>query len=75
MDPLDELPKKTRTELTEAIKATWSTDDEGATAILRASEPLWNALEHAGGVDSWGGGEFSWVFVKMLERVRELTDM
>ena len=42
-----------------------------AEAIVRASEPLWNAMEEAGGlVDSWGGGEFCHLFPKMCSAIK-----
>ncbi len=40
---------------------------ETAEDLVRASEPLWDAMERAGGlVDSWGGGEFCSVFPRPL---------
>ena len=38
---------------------------------MRAAEPLWDAMERAGGlVDAWGGGEFCQVFPKTLAFIR-----
>ena len=44
-------------------------DVEAATAedLVRSAEPLWDAMERAGGlVDSWGGGEFCYIFPHVL---------
>jgi hypothetical protein len=47
------------------------TTEEHAKSIVYASEPLWEALEAAGGnVDSWGFGEFSWLFPKVCAFIR-----
>jgi hypothetical protein len=63
MDPLDELPLDSRREVVAAVGAALGVDTDKAEAIVRASEPLWNAMENAGGlVDSWGGGEFCYLF-------------
>ena len=44
---------------------------ESAEAIVRASVPLWEAMEEAGGlVDTWGGGEFCYLFPKMCAVIR-----
>ena len=46
------------------------TTDEAET-VLRASAPLWDAMESVGGlVDSWGGGEFCELFPRMVAVVR-----
>ena len=66
MDPLDDLPPESRTEVVAAVQAAWNVNTAGAEAILRASEPLWNTLEENGGVDSWGGMEFVRVFPEAL---------
>jgi hypothetical protein len=35
--------------------------------LVRPAEPLWDAMERAGGlVDSWGGGEFCHIFPRVL---------
>ena len=70
MDPLDDLPADSRTYLVAAVRDAWETDAAGAEAILRASEPFWNAIEEEGGVDSWGGGEFCTVFPAALAFIR-----
>ncbi len=48
-------------------------DVEAATAedLVRSAEPLWDAMERAGGlVDSWGGGEFCHIFPRVLAFIR-----
>jgi hypothetical protein len=48
-------------------------DVEAATAedLVRSAEPLWDAMERAGGfVDSWGGGEFCHTFPRVLAFIR-----
>jgi hypothetical protein len=63
MDPLEDLPAESRSEVVEAVRVAWDVDTSAeAEAILRASEPFWNTLEEHGGVDAWGGGEFCRVF-------------
>jgi len=67
MDSLEDLPPESRREVVAAVTATLGVSAEDAEAILRASEPLWDAMEEVGGlVDSWGGGEFCHLFPKML---------
>lgn len=68
MDPLDDLPADSRTELIAGVQAAWPRDvtPEQAEDVLRASEALWNALEDIGGVDTWGGMEFVGVFPHAL---------
>jgi hypothetical protein len=71
MDPLEELPPESRREVVAAVMAALDVDTDAAEAIVRASEPLWNAMEDAGGlVDSWGGGEFCHLFPKMCAAVK-----
>lgn len=71
MDPLDDLPPESRREVVSAVTAALGVSAEDAEAILRASEPLWEAMEEAGGlVDSWGGGEFCHLFPQMLAVIR-----
>jgi hypothetical protein len=66
MDPLDDLPPESRREVASAVAAALGVSTEDAEAIVRASEPLWDAMEKVGGlVDSWGGGEFCYLFPKM----------
>jgi hypothetical protein len=48
---------------------------EAATAenLVRSAEPLWDAMERAGGlVDSWGGGEFCHIFPRVLAFIRSV---
>jgi len=71
MDPLDDLPPDSRREVVAAVGAALGVDSDNAEAIVRASEPLWNAMEEAGGlVDSWGGGEFCLLFPKMCSAIK-----
>jgi hypothetical protein len=68
MDLLDDLPPESRQEVVAAVQAALGIDKDSAEMVLRASEPLWDAMEQVGGlVDSWGGGEFCYVFPKMCE--------
>ena len=55
-----------------AVQAALGVDEEAAEAIVRASEPLWDAMEQAGGlVNSWGGGEFCHLLPKLCAAVRD----
>jgi len=66
MDPLDDLAPDSRREVVAAVVAALAVSEDHAEAIVRASEPLWDAMEEAGGlVDSWGSGEFCYLFPKM----------
>ena len=59
MDPLDDLPPDSRRGVASAVASALSVSTEEAEAIVRASEPFWDAMEEVGGlVDSGGGGEF-----------------
>jgi len=70
-DPLNDLPPESRREVVAAVQAALGTTAEGAETVIRASEPLWDAMEQVGGlVDSWGGGEFCHLFPKMMAVVR-----
>lgn len=74
MDPLDDLPPDSRREVIAAVRAELGVDTSNAEAIVRASEPLWNAMEEVGGlVDSWGGGEYCQLFPKMCAVIRPTT--
>lgn len=71
MDPLDDLLPESRREVLAAVEAALGVTSEDAQTILRASEPLWDAMEHVGGlVDSWGGSEFCHIFSRMVALVR-----
>ena len=48
MDPLDDLPQESRNELVAAVRDVLDTDPDTAEDLIRASEPLWEALEQAG---------------------------
>jgi hypothetical protein len=75
MDPLNDLPPESRHEVVAAVQAALRVGVEDAEAILRASEPLWNALEEAGAlVDTWGGSEFRYLFPKMCEVIRPAAE-
>jgi hypothetical protein len=74
MDPLDDLPPDSRREVVAAVGAALGVDRDVAEGIVRASEPLWDAMESAGGlVDAWGGTEFCYLFPKMCAVVRPAT--
>ena len=65
------MPQSTRAYLVAHLQETFEMSAEQAGAILRASEPFWNAMEDAGGfVDSWGGGEFSVILPRLLGYIR-----
>ena len=71
-DPLDDLPVDARRELISAVREVLDIDEAAAGQVVRASEPLWEALESAGGlVDAWGGGEFCALLPRMLAVVRQ----
>ncbi|HEY8717759.1 hypothetical protein [Pengzhenrongella sp.] len=71
MDPLNDLPAESRQDLVAAVQAALRVDKADAERIVRASEPLWEAMEQVGGlVDSWGGGEFCHLFPKMCAVIR-----
>ncbi|HSV37756.1 MAG TPA: hypothetical protein VLI04_03255 [Nocardioidaceae bacterium] len=72
MDPLDDLPPESRNELVAAVRAALDVDPATAEDLIRSSEPLWEAMEQAGGlVDAWGGGEFCQLFPRVLAYVRD----
>lgn len=71
MDPLNDLPAESRQEVVAAVRTALRVDKADAELIIRASEPLWEAMEQVGGlVDSWGGGEFCYLFPKMCAVIR-----
>ncbi|MBN9103757.1 MAG: hypothetical protein J0I14_02020 [Propionibacteriaceae bacterium] len=71
MDPLDDLPPDSRREVTAAVATVLGVATQDAEQIVRASLPLWDALEDAGGlVDSWGGGEYCALFPQMCAILR-----
>ena len=70
-DPLDDLPAESRSEVVAEVRTILGVDADVAEDLIRAAEPLWNALERAGGlVDSWGGGEFCELFPRVLSFIR-----
>ena len=71
MDPLDDLPDESRREVVDAVQATLRVETAAAEAIVRASLPLWAAMEEVGLVDGWGGREFVRVFPVMLGAMAE----
>ena len=74
-DLLGDLPPRSRHEVVAAVEAALDITTEDAETILRASEPMWNAMEQAGGlVDSWGGTEFCYLFPRMVAVVRSVAD-
>lgn len=69
--PLDDLPIESRRDVIAAVGAALGIGGGDAEAIVRASLPLWDAMEEVGGlVDSWGGGEFCSLFPQMCALVR-----
>lgn len=71
MDPLDDLPTESRREVVSAVATALEVSATDAETLVRASQPLWDAMEDVGGlVDSWGGGEFCHLFPTMLAVIR-----
>ena len=53
------------------VRAALGVDADTAEDLVRSAEPLWDAMERAGGlVDSWGGGEFCGLFPEVLKFVQ-----
>jgi hypothetical protein len=70
-DSLADLPSDTRREIVTGVCAVLDVDAATAEDLVRSAEPLWDAMERAGGlVDSWGGGEFSHIFPRVLAFIR-----
>jgi hypothetical protein len=70
-DPLNDMPDESRSYVVAEVRAGLAVDAETAEDLIRAAEPLWDAIERAGGlVDSWGGGEFCNVFPRVLTFIR-----
>jgi hypothetical protein len=60
-------PADTRREIVAEVCAVLDVEAATAEDLVRSAEPLWDAMERAGGlVDSWGGGEFCYVFPRVL---------
>lgn len=70
-DSLADLPADTRREIVTEVCAVLDVEAATAEDLVRSAEPLWDAMERAGGlVDSWGGGEFCYVFPRVLAFIR-----
>jgi len=70
-DSLADLPVDTRREIVAEVCAVLDVNSAAAEDLVRSAEPLWDAMERAGGlVDSWGGGEFCYVFPRVLAFIR-----
>jgi hypothetical protein len=70
-DPLADLPADTRREVIAEVRAVLDVESVTAEDLVRSAEPLWDAMERVGGlVDSWGGGEFSYIFPRVLAFIR-----
>jgi hypothetical protein len=66
-DSLADLPADSRSEILAAVCAVLDVESATAENLVRSAEPLWQAMERAGGlVDSWGGGEFCHLFPRVL---------
>lgn len=71
-DVLAELPAESRAEVVAEVRSVLDVDAEIAEELIRSAEPMWNAMERAGGlVDSWGGGEFCSLFPQVLAFIRD----
>ena len=69
------MPAASRREVITAVRAALDIDEPAAREIVRASEPLWDAMESAGGlVDTWGGGEFCALLPRMLAVLRQIDE-
>lgn len=68
---LDDLPPNSRAEVVADVRAVLGVGVAAAEDLVRAAEPLWDAMERAGGlVDSLGGGEFCGIFPRVLAYIR-----
>jgi hypothetical protein len=66
-DSLADLPADSRSEILTAVCVVLDVEEATAEDLVRSAEPLWHAMERAGGlVDSWGGGEFCHLFPRVL---------
>lgn len=74
-DSLDDLPANSRSQIVVDVRALLGVDAASAEDIVRSAEPLWDAMERAGGlVDSWGGGEFCYVLPRVLAFIQAGAD-
>jgi hypothetical protein len=70
-EPLSDLPAENLREVVAEVRAVLDVEADTAKDLVRSAEPLWEAMERAGGlVDSWGGGEFCHVFPRVLAFIR-----
>jgi hypothetical protein len=70
-DSLADLPADSRREIVAAVCAVLDVEAATAEDLVRSAEPLWDAMERAGGlVDSWGGREFCNTFPRILVFIR-----
>jgi len=70
-DSLDVMPAASRREVIAAVRGALEVDAATAEDLVRSAEPLWDAMERAGGlVDSWGGGEFCHRFPRVSAFIR-----
>jgi hypothetical protein len=70
-DSLADLPADSRREIVAEVCAVLDVEAATAEDLVRSAEPLWDAMERAGGlVDSWGGGEFRHIFPRVLAFIR-----
>jgi hypothetical protein len=70
-DSLADLPADTRRKVVAEVCAVLNVEAAAAEDLVRSAEPLWDAMERAGGfVDSWGGGEFCHIFPRVLAFIR-----
>lgn len=75
VDSLDDLPADSRSQLVADVRSLLGVEVSEAEDIIRSTEPLWDALERAGGlVDSWGGLEFTSLLPRVLSLIRDVGD-
>ena len=72
-DPLNDMPAESRSWLVGELRTVLGVNAESAEDLIRSAEPLWNAMERAGGlVDSWGGGEFCHRFPLVMGFIQKM---
>ena len=70
-DPLADLPDDSRREIVAEMSVVLDVGTATAEDLIRSAEPLWDAMERAGGlVDSWGGAEFCHIFPRVLAFIK-----
>jgi hypothetical protein len=73
-DLLADLPADSHREILAEVCAVLDVEAATAEDLVRSAEPLWDAMERAGGlVDSWGGGEFCHLFPRVSAFFRSGT--